>query len=232
MPLLSFVSDEKYLAAVKEVLDIAQHAADEAEDNLFSNKVDPFSAIFDSMRQNISLEKWLTQESARQVQKTMQNALGNFHQRIIGSIDGWENLAVGSVIDVRNMKKRVIAEIKNKYNTTKGSDKKAIYDNLDSQLRQMYHGFTGYYVEIIPQGSEPYDEPFTPSDNTTHKQRPRNEHIRIIDGKSFYAMASGKGDAINELYRSLPIAIGKILQLDHERLVDEELFRRLFERAY
>jgi len=47
---------------------------------------------------------------------------------------------------------KIIAEIKNKYNTTKGADKKTLYDNLELALLNKYKGYTGYYVEIIPKG--------------------------------------------------------------------------------
>ena len=203
-----------------------------AGENLHSNVVDPFSALFDALRQEISLTDWVDQEKTRQIQKTMQNALGEFHQAIIGSMDGWEDLPVGHIIDDRNMKRKIITEIKNKHNTTKGSDKKSIYDNLNSQLKGDYKGFTGYYVEIIPKGKRPYDKPFTPSDNVSRKRRPINEKIRVIDGRSFYALASGHKDALKTLYTVLPEVISDILGIDCQNIIKDTLFMDLFNRAY
>lgn len=94
---------------------------------------------------------WLKQEEARLVQKTLQNLVGNFHQEILGHMDGWTNLRTGSVVDLLNSEQKIIAEVKNKYNTTKGNHKKVIYDDLHSLIRTEFPGYTGYYVEIIPK---------------------------------------------------------------------------------
>lgn len=230
--LLPFISNKNLYNHVKEVIDIAQQASDLAVKNLYSNVVDPFSAIFDALRQEITLIDWIEQETARQIQKTMQNALGDFHQAIIGSMNGWEDLSVGHVVDVRNVKRKIIAEVKNKYNTTKGSDKKSIYDNINSQLMTVCKGFTGYYVEIIPKSKRSYNKVFTPSDNITQQQRPVNESIRVIDGKSFYALASGHQEALKMLYTVLPKVISDILGVDHKNVTKDALFMELFDRAY
>lgn len=230
--LLSFISNEDLYTHVRVVLETAQQASDLAEEKLYSNVVDPFSALFDTLRQKITLSDWVSQEKTRQIQKTMQNALGKFHQAILGSMEGWEDLPVGYVIDIRNMKKKVIAEIKNKHNTTKGSDKKSIYDNLKSQLNGNYKGFTGYYVEVIPKGRKPCDKPFTPSDNVTKKRRPIDEKIRVIDGKSFYALASGHKDALKMLYTVLPVLIADILGINYKEITKDAIFMELFNRVY
>lgn len=230
--LLPFISNKNLYDHVGAVLKTAQQASNLAEEKLYSNVVDPFSALFDVLRQKITLADWMNQEKTRQIQKTMQNALGEFHQAVLGSMDGWEDLPVGHVIDVRNMGKKIIAEIKNKHNTTKGSDKKSIYDNLNSQLKAGYKGFTSYYVEIVPKGKKPYDKPFTPSDNVTKKSRTNNEKIRVIDGKSFYALASGQKDALKMLYTTLPKVIADILGTKHQSITEDALFMELFNRAY
>jgi hypothetical protein len=230
-PLLPFINDEDFIRNVEAVLSAAQSAFDHAEDKLYSNTIDPFSAVFDASRQGISLEIWLQQEKSRQVQKTMQNAIGAFHQNLIGSIPGWESLH-NKVIDVINKEKLIIAEIKNKYSTTKGNHMKNIYDDILSALKSDYKGFTGYYVEIIPHTLEPYDKPFTPSDNIKKNRRRTNEKIRKIDGKSFYALATGRPGALKELYYALPKAIASLKGTPHDHISNDSLFEELFARAY
>lgn len=231
--LLPFIDNEKLFTFTQKVLDDAQGAVEEAETRLYRNVIDPFSALFDSLRQDITLTQWLEQEKTRQIQKTMQNALGEFHENIIGAMPGWEKLEVGHLIDVRNMERRIIGEVKNKHNTTKGSDKKSIYDNLKSQLSTpTYSGFKSYYVEIVPRKKEPYDKPFVPSDNVTHGRREANENIRVVDGRSFYALASGNPNALKMLYEVLPQVISEILQKSPQKVTGDSLFRELFEKAY
>ncbi|MEK9132382.1 MAG: Eco47II family restriction endonuclease, partial [Patescibacteria group bacterium] len=172
--LLSFISDENLYSAVKDILDVAQYAAYKNEDYIYRNAIDPFSALFDTALQNITLKEWLGKEASRQIQKTLQNTLGDFHQTILGSLPGWENLERGHVFDIRNTRKMIIAEIKNKYNTTKGNHKTAIYDDLKAQLDGKYKGYVAYYVEVIPQNKKTYNKEFTPPDNRTKTQRPGN----------------------------------------------------------
>jgi len=208
---LPFISDEDLYKQVKHVLDIARDTSEKAESRLFENTVDPFSALFDAIFQGISLKQWLKQEKARQTQKTLQNALGDFHQEILGSIPGWKSLGKGNIFDLKNDKLKIIAEVKNKYNTTKGNHKVAIYDDLGGQLKSGYKGYTAYYVEIIPKNKIAYNKPFVPSDNRTHKRRPERKDIRVIDGKSFYHLATGDCEAIKKLYNALPGVIYDIL---------------------
>lgn len=230
--LLPYISNNDLYDHVREVLDIGSAAVHDIEKKLNSNIIDPFSALFDALRQNISLSEWLEQEKSRQIQKTLQNAVGEFHPKIIGSIQGWEWLRTGGIIDVKNTSKRIICEMKNKYNTTKGNHRAAIYDELKSQLDSTYVGYTGFYVEIIPSTKNPYNKPYVPSDNLTHTRRPENKYIRVIDGRSFYALASGIEEALPMLYQVLPSVIADILKVSPKIVTDDKLFPALFASAY
>lgn len=229
MALLPFISDEDLRAHVKWVLSYIKQPT---EKNFYKNAVDPFSAVFEASIQGIPLSKWVELEKVRQGQKSMQNKLGDFHQRILGSMPGWEDLGPRQFVDIRNTGRKIIAEIKNKYNTTKGSDKIVIYDNLKHALDHDYHGFTAYYVEIIPKNKYVYDKRFSPSDNKTHTVREVFNRIHVIDGKSFYALASGVPDALKQLYEILPQVIGDILGSPLETIVKDPLYRELFEKTY
>jgi hypothetical protein len=229
---LSFISDEIVVDEVRKVLSVAKSAVKNAEVNLYRSKVDPFSAVFDSLRQWITVTEWLEQEKARQIQKTMQNAVGDFHQAILGNMPGWKDLGVGEVGDVKNDSAQIIAEVKNKYNTTKGNHKKVLYDELEGLINGTCDGYTGYYVEVIPSSKRPYNKPFTPSDNETHIRRPTNEKIRVIDGRSFYALASGYPDALQMLYEALPGLIIKAMGLQNQSLGSDPLFKDLFGRVF
>ncbi len=234
MPLLPFISNEDLRSAVVEVIDKTNSAIKSAEEKLYSNAIDPFSAVFDASCFSIDYEEWFKKEKSRQIQKTLQNAIGDFHENILGSIRGWIKLPVGNVIDTVSKEKRIITEIKNKHNTTKGSDKKQLYDNLKSQLAlKNYHGYTGYYVEIIPKNKKVYDKPFTPSDNVAGGRRPEREDIRVIDGKSFYALASGNDNALYMLYKILPKVISEVLN-DPDVLTraSSDMFKELFASTY
>jgi hypothetical protein len=230
--LLSFVSNKDLYRHVEAVLNIGKKASSESEKKFYKNVIDPFSALFDASCQGVALHEWIRQEKSRQTQKTLQNAIGEFHQNILGSISGWKNLGTGNIADLSNNKKKIIAEIKNKFNTTKGNHKTAIYEDFKNLLAGKYIGYTCYYVEIIPPAKKEYDNPFCPSDNRKGKRKPKNPHIRIIDGKSFYYLVSGEKNALEQLYLTLPSVIGDIFG-DHEHIVENAReFQELFYRAY
>lgn len=232
MPYLKFISDEDLIKSVNKVVGIIERAEHDADVKLYKNVVDPFSALFHGITHSLSCKEWLTQERVRQTQKTMQNAIGDFHQEILGSVDGWKNLGMGGGLDVINSKQKIIAEVKNKFNTTKGNHKIEIYDAIQGALKSDAHkNFTGYLVEIIPQGQRTYDKPFTPPDNKTGKRRPLNEKIRVIDGISFYALVTGRPSALRELFEVLP----RVISENHKYNLDKteiaqysELFKRAF----
>jgi hypothetical protein len=230
--LLPFIKNEDLYSNVQRVITVAKKAASDSEAKIYSNVVDPFSALFDASCQGISLDNWIGQEKSRQIQKTLQNSLGTFHQEIIGSIRGWQSLGNGKVFDVINKDKKIIAEIKNKYNTTKGNHKVMIYDDLRSLLKSKYPGYIAYYVEIIPPNRKRYNKPFTPSDNKKKKRRPKDKSIRIIDGMSFYEIASGDPNGLRKLYDKLPIVISDLLRKAQDAFKNSSAFKDLFDRAY
>ncbi len=234
MAQLDFISDSDLEQCVRRVTDALAHAEAAIAEKMHRNAVDPFSAVFDAQWHGITLDAWLKLEKTRQIQKTMQNSLGKFHQDVLGSIPGWENLQTGHIVDIRNKKLKIVAEIKNKFNTTKGNHKVVVYDDLRKELMKPENaGYTGYYVEVIPKGRKRYDRPFVPSDNTRSKRRVLNEKIRVIDGSSFYDMASGKQGALKRLYEALPIFITRVNEKKrHEPIVFSSEFKDLYQRAF
>lgn len=86
--LLPFISNKDLYEQVAVVLRVAEKATIGAEQKLYKNVIDPFSALFDASYQGISFDQWLKQEQSRQIQKTFQNAIGTFHQAILGSMPG------------------------------------------------------------------------------------------------------------------------------------------------
>ena len=228
MPYLDFISDEKLEEFTREVLEKTQKKADEAEISLYNNVVDPFSALFDSARQNTTVDLWIEQEKARQVQKTLQNALGKFHQKVIGEIPGWHDAQTGGSYDVGNDNRKIIAEIKNKHNTMNSSSAPGVYLKLSNHLQYSHKGYTAYLIEIIPKSKKSYDKPWSPN-LTLYTLR---DDIRRIDAKSFYELATGNKDSLFDLYLALPKVFEKVIGSDANKIADAKLFTELFERTY
>lgn len=228
MALLSFISDQKLEEYTREVVKKAQAKAQEAEKTLYVNVVDPFSSLFDSARQGITTEDWMEQEKARQVQKTLQNALGKFHQKVIGEIPGWHDALTNGSYDVGNDEQKIIAEIKNKHNTMNSSSSPGVYQKLAGHLRYSHKDYTAYLIEIVPKNGKPYNKPWSPQ----LKLFPLRKDIRRIDGESFYHLATGDPEALKKLYTALPTALENILGAKARVASSTKLFMELFTKAY
>ena len=222
---LTWIPEDKLLEICKNTI---KAGAPETEEVSYKNMVDPFSALFDMAINNMTYDDWKGAEIRRQHQKRLQNAIGKFHQDVLGAIDGWENLNVGEGIDIQNKGRKIFAEIKNKHNTVKGSDLPRVYDELKTFLKP---GYTGYYVQILAKSK--FNRPFVPSDNLKTEKAESNERIREIDGRSFYALATGSKTAFDDLYEVLPCLLQEITrgEFDAEIARNHSMYRDLIERT-
>lgn len=226
--LLPFIADDDLIKYTQQMVSAVDRSKKSVESNPYRGVIDPFSALVDASVQGITFDKWMEQEKARKIQKSLQNALGDFHQNILGALHGWKNAGPGGSYDVRNEDKKIIAEVKNKYNTLNSEGLISVYKKLSNHLDYGDKDFTAYYVAIVTKGSASYDEPFTPVKKKI--PMPRRDDLRKIDGKSFYALATGYDDAVHMLYETLPIVLKS---LGYELSPDEAThFVDLFERAF
>jgi hypothetical protein len=232
MPKLNFIKDDDLELIVRDLLAEAVKAKAKAEQSYNRNVIDPFAVLFEMAGFDLDPGAWLTSEKTRQAQKTLQNHVGEFHQRVLGKVSTWQDLGVGSVVDLVSAERRVIAEIKNKHNTVKGSDRVGIYDTMHSLVMpkgQIYRGYTAYYVEVIPKTPARYDVEFTPPDKTTGEKRIASKRIRLIDGASFYALATGVHDALPQLFSVLPEVIESC---SGYTFIDRDFLSDFFKSAY
>lgn len=232
---LAFISDENLRGAVKFLLDVAVAAKKKSEEDFEKNVIDPFGCLFEIAGFNTTTDTWLHNEQNRQAQKTLQNSVGAFHQQIIGSLRGWENAGTGGIVDAVNHTQKIVAEIKNKYNTVKGDHQKLVYDTLHDAVmpkQTLYHGYCAYYVEIIPPKAKRYNVEYTPSDNKTGQKRSGSPLIRKIDGYSFYELATGEKDALEKLYKVLPDMIEGCLPGRKIPQDDRTFTQGFFNKAY
>jgi hypothetical protein len=221
---LSYISDERLTQIVSKLLKKAKGRKKTVKKNLAKNVLDPFSMLFEMSLSNITMKQWVNREGIRQLQKNLQNAIGNFHEEILGAIDGWERI---KLLDIRCPSLKIVAEIKNKFNTVKGSDQIAIYDSLAKSLKDPGNeGYTAYFVTVITKDKKPYNKPFTPPDHKTKEWRPLNEKIRMIDGKSFYDLATGVENALEKLFDILPTLIGEELGYPPKNLPNIKAYYR------
>jgi len=239
MSYLSYISDEKLIDIIKHVLDIGIKRKKEAERKFTNNVIDPFGALFEAGAFGIDHQTWKSSETIRQCQKTLQNHVGELHQKILGSVEGWTDLEKGSVVDLVCEDRKIIAEIKNKYNTVTGSKLADQYRSLEKLIMpkaSKYKDYTGYFVCIIPQRAYRFDTLFTPSDNNIGAKCSENDNIRKIDGANFYELVTGETKALENFYYALPNIIENIYKTHYNNkdflIQNKESFAKYFSLAY
>ncbi len=225
---LQFISDELLIKYAAEVIHKSQAKADAAEKDLYKNVIDPWSAAFDAARQGVTMENWIEQEKARQIQKTLQNAVGKFHQQVLGAVPGWHDTGIGGGYDVGNDALKIIAELKNKHNTTNSKSAPGVYNQLAGHLKFDKKGYIGYLVDIVPKSKKPYNKHWSPN----KKDYVEREDIRRIDGWSFYELVTGEKNALRELYSALPEVISEVIGSKATTVAEAKAFSELFRLAY
>lgn len=221
---VNFVSDKDFLECVKHVVDF--YLSDEYKEEPITvlkeskNDIDAIKTIFDITVKQIGFDGWANKELERQQDKTINNKIGEFHQELLGKVDGWVDLGIGdeTEIDLKKEDNSVFIELKNKHNTMNSSSTKTCREKLENVIEQ-YPNATAYWAYII---SRKYK-----SENRVWKYQGReNEKIRRISGDLLYEMITGDSDALEKVYEAIPKAIVDILGEDYKLLpYDEKLMK-------
>ena len=202
---LDWIDEDELFAITKHVFQRAITKAREVELQL---PPDPFTLVTQGVLFHQSAESMFSFEKLREVNKTISNAVGNWHQAVLGLADGWVNLgANGGGVDLRVMTEDplhpIAVEVKNRFNTIKSSDEKELWDKL--YFLAQTNGSKSYLVQIVPKTPERYDRPWNVSGRTP------NERVRCCDGATAYSWAFGRSNALRELYDAFPLILGDVL---------------------
>lgn len=234
MSYLSWISDEKLISACTRLASAVQQGKQQVESKFDRNVIDPFGACFSMALLNMSATEWRRTEIHRQIDKALSNAIGAFHQQVLSSIVGWQDLNNSNQVDLVNTERKIIAELKNKHNTLNAAGTITLYKKLSELVNSKsscYKGYTSYYVAIIPKSSSGIDGLFYPSDNALGERCKQDEKIRAIDGLRFYSLASGSPTALQDLFKIIPVVFK-----DHGLgdMVDKDIAYAalLFSKAY
>ncbi|QIH76419.1 Eco47II family restriction endonuclease [Macrococcoides canis] len=232
---LSFITDEDLYECIEFLYNQYENALKGIDfDKFFKNRIDTFKMTFDTQINNLSEEAWLANELQRQVEKTITNHIGTFHEKLIGKIDGYTNHSVGNKYDVSKDDGTLFAEIKNKHNTVTGTHVINLFNKIKSYADQNPNAIC-YYVRIIDKVSQNKIWKFTSGDaDANTKERPVYSHnrIRIVSGDEFYKIVAGYEDAYKDLSIAIPKALEQWMQKKHARQGSSMgLFAELYTQA-
>jgi Eco47II restriction endonuclease len=168
--------------------------------NFYTNKVDTIKLTFDAQFNNIEGESLIQAEILRQIDKSINNSIGTFHEQILGGIAGFE-IGILSGFDIKAHDNTLFADIKNKHNTMNSSSSESLFQKL-ARYADTYKKANCYWVQILAKGS--FNEKWTGELNGKEYSHSR---VYKISGDQFYALLSGQDDALFQLYKVLPHAI-------------------------
>ncbi|WP_455120077.1 Eco47II family restriction endonuclease [Rothia dentocariosa] len=213
-------SEDLFRVTLKSFEKVFARANQDFDPQESKNAIDPFGAVFLMGATGIDYRTWVDVENSRQVGKTLQNAVGNWHQAVLGLAQGWQDKgANGTIYDIEsegevtgfgeNPQKavKVIAEVKNKYNTIKASDEANTHKRLREQAKSRGNSIA-YLIQIVPKSAELYERRWMPSNVRS------SDRVYVMDGYTAYSKIFKYQGALRELYEILPA----LMQDVHEEL--------------
>ncbi|MCH2042760.1 MAG: Eco47II family restriction endonuclease [Saprospiraceae bacterium] len=202
---VQFITDDHLLTCIDNLYSSYQKARNNINrGEFYKNKIDTVKMIFDKYFGGQADKDLIEGEVIRKANKTISNAIGTFHEEILGGINGYIK-GNNSGYDIKASNNSIFIELKNKWNTLKGEDKPSIFRKLESFI-QANPGAKGYYARIWAKKSEDKIWEFT-----AKQQSYKNDNIHIISGDKLYAMLTKRPKALFELYQALPKAINDYL---------------------
>lgn len=202
---VNFVSDEHLLDCIENLHNSYLRAKNDiTKKRFYKNKVDIIKLTLDSKFNDINEDDLIQSEIIRQIDKSINNSIGTFHEQVLGGIQGFE---IGNLsgFDIKATDNSLFADIKNKHNTMNSSSAEALFQKL-ARYADDYKKAKCYWVQILAKKS--FNEHWKGEINGKEYSHSR---VFKISGDKFYALLSGHEDALVQLYKALPIAIDDYL---------------------
>lgn len=229
---VSFISDDDFLECVEWVCNAYPTKIDRTSlEFLEETSVDYFKMIFDMANGDLDIKAWITNEELRQGDKTVNNRVGNFHQMLLGKVEGWEDLGTGHPleIDLKKEDDSVFIELKNKFNTMNSSSKSKCWDKLEA-VAEKYPESTVYWAYIISKNGDSGEKAW---EYTRQGNSFFNERIKVIWGKNVYKLVTGDINSLKETWEAIPLAIRDVTCSEtkfkeHDHKILTELSKHVF----
>lgn len=203
---VNFISDEHLLSCIQNLHDSYVKAkANITKKKFFNNKIDVFKLTFDTKFNYLDEKNVIETEILRQIDKSINNSIGIFHEQILGGIKGYERGSL-SGFDIKSNDDSLFADIKNKHNTLNSSAAESLFQKL-ATYADRYKQANCYWVQILAKGS--FNEKWFGEINGKEYSHSR---VFKISGDKFYELLSGSETAFVDLYKALPIAIQDFLE--------------------
>lgn len=229
---IGFISEEDFKQHVKDTINAYGTKLQPYDVKKFnSNLVDPIKLLFDKNVYQYSWDEIIKNEIQRQRDKSNNNQIGYFHQRIFKYIDGcavpdegWDvivqkdsPIAMPGVGEVGT----VYVEMKNKHNTLNSASGAKTYIKMQGQLLRD-DDCCCCLVEAIAKKSQNITWTIT-----VDGEKQQHRRIRRVSIDKFYELVTGESDAFYQICMELPRVIEEVidegdeLTVPHDTVIDE-----------
>lgn len=232
---LSFITEEEFTAHVKCTIEKYGDKLESIDLKRFNkNLIDPIKLIFDNSVYKNSWQETISNEIFRQRDKSNNNDIGYFHQKIFsffkgctvpdnGKDGGWDVIYKdpnGICLPDNSIVHTVYVEMKNKHNTMNSSSSGKTFMKMQNQLLKD-DDCACFLVEAIAKKSQNIKwEP------TVDGQRMGHKLIRRVSIDKFYEIVTGIENAFYLMCMELPNTIKKVVDnsetlIPHDTVMDE-----------
>ena len=223
---LTFITDENLKLHIAETINHYGANLQSYDLKKFnSNVIDPIKLIFDKNIYGSTWEEIIKSEIFRQRDKSNNNSIGYFHQKIFQYIagctvprSGWDVIfkkPSGVSLDGDTVS-TIYVEMKNKHNTMNSAASTKTYMKMQAQLLND-DDCACLLVEVIAKRSQ--NIPWTIS---LDGQRQHHRRIRRVSIDKFYELVTGEEDAFYRLCMELPDTIKQAVTDTNSALVPKD----------
>lgn len=217
---IQFISEENFKNHVSSTIEKYGKKLESYDIKKFNkNIIDPIKLIFDKTVYRSSWHEIISNEIFRQRDKSNNNDIGYFHQRIFQYIKnchvpdnskegGWDVIYEnkdGIQLPDGDIVHRIYVEMKNKHNTMNSASSSKTYIKMQNQLLND-DDCACFLVEAIAQKSQNIKWETTVDQNKVSHKR-----IRRVSIDNFYALVTGEDDAFYQICMVLPETIENVV---------------------
>ncbi|MDY4616445.1 MAG: Eco47II family restriction endonuclease [Lachnospiraceae bacterium] len=233
---IEFISEKDFTEHVKATIEKYGEKLESFDIKRFNkNIIDPIKLIFDKTVYRSSWEEMVGNEIFRQRDKSNNNDIGYFHQRIFqymkncrvpenGKEGGWDVIyhnEDGITLTDGDSVHTIYVEMKNKHNTMNSASAGKTYIKMQNQLLKD-DDCACFLVEAIAQRSQDIKwETSVDGNKVSHKR------IRRVSVDKFYSLITGDDEAFYKICMKLPEVIQKVVdegedvKTPHDTVVQE-----------
>ncbi|MDY3224565.1 MAG: Eco47II family restriction endonuclease [Candidatus Faecousia sp.] len=228
---LSFITEEDFTNHVRATIQKYGEKLESFDIKRFNkNIIDPVKLIFDKTVYRSTWEETISNEIFRQRDKSNNNDIGYFHQRIFqyianchvppngeeGGCDVIYRNPEGIALPEGSVVHTVYVEMKNKHNTMNSSASGKTFIKMQNQLLRD-DDCACFLVEAIAKKSQNIKW-----ETSVDGQKMGHRLIRRVSLDQFYALTTGQEDAFYQMCMVLPEVIQRVVDTEGDNLVPHD----------